>query len=321
MRSLVLALLAGVCLCEEAWIREEAWLRENAARESVIQLASGVQYEVIMSAPPGRLKPMKEQQCKCHWTVTLTDGTVFDSTREKGIPQVVVPYNVPVAGWAEALQLMSPGDRWKLYIPSKLAYGPTGTTDGIPPDATLIFDLELIELGEAPYTFTGLPVAQDRAFMWVGGLIILLYYYYNGSSGRKMVSASHILVSEEAVCSKLKKELDNLAGSELSLETLQLKFAELAQQHSTCPSSKKGGSLGSFGPGNNAPKFDEVCWSAPIGVVQGPVQTGAGFHLILVTERKEYTVTGRTVVAKTPTPAELAEQVKLAKRSKGQKAK
>ena len=226
-----------------------------------------------------------------------------------------------IAGWAEALQLMSPGDRWKLFIPSKLAYGPTGTSDGIPPDATLIFDLELIELGEAPYTFTGLPVAQDRAFMWVGGLIIILYYYYNGSSGRKMVSASHILVAEEAVCAMLKKELDNLAGSELSLETVQHKFAELAQQHSTCPSSKKGGSLGSFGPGNNAPKFDEVCWSAPIGVVQGPVQTGAGFHLILVTERKEYAVTGRTVVAKTPTPAELAEQVKQAKRSKGQKAK
>ena len=122
-------------------------------------------------------------------------------------------------------------------------------------------------------------------------------------TGSLEVSVSHILVAEEAVCAKLKKDFDNLAGSELSLETLQLKFAELAQQHSTCPSSKKGGSLGSFGPGTNAPKFDEVCWLAPIGVVQGPVQTGAGFHLILVTERKEYTVTGRTVVAKTPTPA------------------
>ena len=114
------------------------------------------------------------------------------------------------------------------------------------------------------------------------------------------MSVSHILVAEEAMCAKLKKDFDNLAGSELSLETLQLKFAELAQQHSTCPSSKKGGSLSNFGPGTNAPKFDEVCWLAPIGVVQGPVQTGAGFHLILVTERKEYTVTGRTVVAKTP---------------------
>ncbi len=89
-------------------------------------------------------------------------------------------------------------------------------------------------------------------------------------------SARHILVESDAECAKLKLDIEN--GSD---------FAEVAKSHSKCPSGAEGGDLGTFGRGQMVAEFDEVVFSAPIGVVQGPVETQFGFHLIEVTDRKD----------------------------------
>ncbi len=87
-------------------------------------------------------------------------------------------------------------------------------------------------------------------------------------------AARHILVATEVDCADLKKQIDGGAD-----------FAELAKEHSTCPSGAKGGALGTFGPGQMVKEFDEVVFSAPIGEVQGPVKTQFGYHLLEVTHR------------------------------------
>eukprot|EP00994_Dinema_validum_P005198 NODE_3317_length_570_cov_188.416507_g2796_i0.p1 GENE.NODE_3317_length_570_cov_188.416507_g2796_i0~~NODE_3317_length_570_cov_188.416507_g2796_i0.p1 ORF type:complete len:113 (-),score=38.94 NODE_3317_length_570_cov_188.416507_g2796_i0:170-508(-) len=92
----------------------------------------------------------------------------------------------------------------------------------------------------------------------------------------KQAEASHILVKAKAKAEELLDEVKNGAD-----------FGELAKQHSTCPSGKSGGSLGSFGPGQMVKEFDEVVFSAPVGEVQGPVQTQFGYHLILITKRSD----------------------------------
>lgn len=89
-------------------------------------------------------------------------------------------------------------------------------------------------------------------------------------------AARHILVSTEEQCKDLKEQIANGAD-----------FAELAQQHSSCPSGKQGGALGTFGPGQMVKEFDEVVFSAPVGEVQGPVKTQFGYHLVEVTMRND----------------------------------
>ncbi|MCH9742855.1 MAG: peptidylprolyl isomerase [Thiotrichales bacterium] len=92
----------------------------------------------------------------------------------------------------------------------------------------------------------------------------------------KMASARHILVSTEEECNAIKAKIE--AGDD---------FGYMAQQHSSCPSGRQGGELGSFRPGAMVPEFDKVVFSAPVGVVQGPVKTQFGYHLLEVTERTE----------------------------------
>lgn len=87
-------------------------------------------------------------------------------------------------------------------------------------------------------------------------------------------TASHILVKTETQCQELKKQIEGGAD-----------FGALAKQHSSCPSSRDGGKLGEFGPGQMVPEFDKVVFSAPVGQVQGPVKTQFGYHLVLVTSR------------------------------------
>lgn len=89
-------------------------------------------------------------------------------------------------------------------------------------------------------------------------------------------SASHILVDSEEKAQQLKSDIEGGAD-----------FAQLAKDNSSCPSSKQGGELGSFGRGQMVPEFDQVVFSAPVGVVQGPVKTQFGYHLVLVTERND----------------------------------
>lgn len=121
----------------------EAFLKENAAKDGVTTLASGLQYEVISSGDASSAKPSLTSQVTTHYTGQLIDGKVFDSSVQRGQP-ATFPVNGVIPGWTEALQLMVPGDKWKLYIPYNLAYGERGAGADIPPFAALIFDIELI---------------------------------------------------------------------------------------------------------------------------------------------------------------------------------
>ena len=118
-----------------------AYLAENGAREEVTTTESGLQYEILVSGEGS--KPTTSDQVTVHYHGTLTDGTVFDSSVDRGQPATFGVTQV-IKGWTEALQLMSVGDKWKLTIPSNLAYGDQGAGGMISPGATLIFEVELL---------------------------------------------------------------------------------------------------------------------------------------------------------------------------------
>ncbi|SDT95583.1 FKBP-type peptidyl-prolyl cis-trans isomerase [Geopseudomonas guangdongensis] len=118
------------------------YLSENAQRKGVTVLASGLQYEVLVSGDGA--KPSAEDHVRTHYHGTLIDGTVFDSSYERGQP-AEFPVGGVIAGWVEALQLMNAGSKWRLHVPSELAYG--GQAVGsIPPHSVLVFDVELLDI-------------------------------------------------------------------------------------------------------------------------------------------------------------------------------
>ncbi len=119
------------------------FLEENKKKPNIVTLPSGLQYEVIKEG--NGKKPKASDRVRCHYEGTLIDGTLFDSSVKRGEP-AVFGVNQVIKGWVEALQLMSEGAKWKLYIPSDLAYGPQGAGEMIPPHSTLIFEVELIEV-------------------------------------------------------------------------------------------------------------------------------------------------------------------------------
>lgn len=121
----------------------DEFLAKNSTREEVITLPSGLQYEVIEEG--NGAQPTASDQVEVHYTGRLIDGTVFDSSVDRGVPATFGVTQV-IPGWVEALQLMKAGSKWRLYIPSSLAYGPQGAGSVIGPNATLIFDVELIKV-------------------------------------------------------------------------------------------------------------------------------------------------------------------------------
>ena len=121
------------------------YLAENAAKKGVTTTASGLQYEVLVSGKGA--KPTAADQVTVHYTGKLTDGTVFDSSVDRGEPATFGVTQV-IAGWTEALQLMGVGDKWKLTIPSNLAYGDQGAGGIIEPGATLVFEVELLGINK-----------------------------------------------------------------------------------------------------------------------------------------------------------------------------
>jgi len=120
------------------------YLAANKKKKGVITLASGLQYKVLKSGD-GKVSPKLTDKVVTHYHGTLIDGTVFDSSYDRG-QAVSFPVNAVIAGWTEALQKMKVGDKWQLVIPSELAYGEQGAPPSIGPDATLIFDVELLKI-------------------------------------------------------------------------------------------------------------------------------------------------------------------------------
>ena len=120
-----------------------AFLAENKTKDGVVTTASGLQYE-IMEEGTG-VMPLDTDTVEVHYHGTLIDGTVFDSSVESGEPATFAVTGV-IAGWTEALQLMKEGSKWKLFIPSELAYGPRQRSEEIKANSTLIFEVELIDV-------------------------------------------------------------------------------------------------------------------------------------------------------------------------------
>tara|TARA_B100001741_G_C16512786_1_gene580617 strand:+ start:511 stop:1185 length:675 start_codon:yes stop_codon:yes gene_type:complete len=128
---------------QEAISAGKALLDENAKKEGVTTTASGLQYEVLTNGTGAT--PVETDQVTVHYHGTLVDGTVFDSSVERGQP-ATFPVNGVIPGWVEALQLMNVGSKYKLYIPSDLAYGERGAGGSIGPNETLIFEVELLSI-------------------------------------------------------------------------------------------------------------------------------------------------------------------------------
>ena len=122
----------------------KTFLEENSKRPGIVTLPSGLQYEVINEGTVGQYAQATDQ-VECHYEGTLIDGTLFDSSIQRGQPATFGVTQV-IPGWVEALQLMPEGAKWKLYIPSDLAYGAQGASEMIPPHSTLIFEVELIKI-------------------------------------------------------------------------------------------------------------------------------------------------------------------------------
>ncbi len=121
----------------------EAYLAENAKREGVTVLESGLQYEVITTGEGE--KPTAQSTVRTHYHGTFINGDVFDSSYDRGQP-AEFPVGGVIAGWTEALQLMTEGSKWRLYIPYNLAYGERGSQGAIPPYSALVFDVELLAI-------------------------------------------------------------------------------------------------------------------------------------------------------------------------------
>lgn len=120
------------------------FLEENKGKDGVITLASGLQYKVL-SEGGGMEHPKVGTPCECHYAGRLLDGTEFDSSYKRGTPTTFAPNQV-IKGWTEAMQLMVEGDKWEMYIPMELAYGPSGKPPKIPPAAALIFQMEIMKI-------------------------------------------------------------------------------------------------------------------------------------------------------------------------------
>ena len=121
----------------------EKYLAENAKKEGVVTLPSGLQYLVIKEGNGKR--PKATDKVKCHYEGMLVDGTLFDSSVQRGEP-AIFPLNQVIAGWTEGLQLMTEGSKYRFFIPYTLGYGERGAGASIPPFAALVFDVELIEV-------------------------------------------------------------------------------------------------------------------------------------------------------------------------------
>jgi FKBP-type peptidyl-prolyl cis-trans isomerase FklB len=119
------------------------FLNINKRKAGVVELPSGLQYEILRKGTGP--KPTVSDTVKCHYHGTLINGKVFDSSVERGEPAVFGVSQV-IPGWVEALQLMETGAKWRLFIPSNLAYGARGAGDHIEPNSTLVFDVELLNI-------------------------------------------------------------------------------------------------------------------------------------------------------------------------------
>lgn len=133
---------------EETLNKGRAFLEENAKKPSVIRLPSGLEYEILVEGDSAGPSPGPTDFVTVNYRGTLIDGREFDSSYARNQPATFA-VNAVIPGWTEALQLMKPKSKWRIVIPSELAYGTNGAGSLIPPDSTLIFEIELLDLKSA----------------------------------------------------------------------------------------------------------------------------------------------------------------------------
>ena len=148
MRAVLLAVLLALSACDRGGSEAEgaarAFLEQNRKEPGIKVTASGLQYKVVRAAAPNAARPKRGDTVKVHYEGTLTDGTVFDSSYQQGVPAVFT-VGALVEGWNEALQLMRVGEEWLLFVPPDLAYGEHGAGP-IPPNSVLVFRMELLDV-------------------------------------------------------------------------------------------------------------------------------------------------------------------------------
>ncbi|MEO6584540.1 MAG: FKBP-type peptidyl-prolyl cis-trans isomerase [Ferruginibacter sp.] len=125
-----------------------AFLAQNKKKPNINTLPNGLQYEVLKAGEPTGSKPSAQDTVVVHYAGTLIDGKPFDSSIERGAP-ATFPVGGVIRGWTEILQLMTVGSKWKVFIPSDLAYGDRGAGGSIPPGATLVFEIDLLDIKPA----------------------------------------------------------------------------------------------------------------------------------------------------------------------------
>ena len=130
---------------QENLAASEQFLETNAMKDGVTVLESGLQYEILESGPSDGVSPTTSDSVLAHYHGTLPDGSVFDSSVDRGEPATFGVSQV-ISGWTEALQIMRVGDKWRLYIPPAMAYGEASPTPAIPPNSALVFEVELLEI-------------------------------------------------------------------------------------------------------------------------------------------------------------------------------
>jgi len=137
----------------------EAYLASNKAKEGVVTLPSGLEYKILKEG--NGPKPTASDSVVCNYRGTLISGTEFDSSYKRGQP-ATFPVNGVIKGWTEALQLMPVGSKWQLFVPSALAYAERGAGGDIGPNATLIFEVELLSIQEKPKTDQAKPATEEK---------------------------------------------------------------------------------------------------------------------------------------------------------------
>jgi peptidylprolyl isomerase/FKBP-type peptidyl-prolyl cis-trans isomerase FklB len=141
---------AGPQMSEAGTPEAQAFMAKTAKEPGVVTLPSGLEYKIVRSGPTSGLKPHLQDEVKIMYEGKLIDGTVFDSSYERGQP-AAFPLKHLVLAWQQALPLMRPGDEWILYVPPQLGYGAEGAGGGeIPPNAVLVFRIELIDVLPRP---------------------------------------------------------------------------------------------------------------------------------------------------------------------------
>ena len=173
--KLLFLVLGGVAAASQSNPEGLAFLEQNEADSSVITQPSGLQYKVLTTGTPGGKSPNVDDQCVCHYTGKLLDGTVFDSSVARGKPATFAPNRV-IRGWTEALQLMKEGDKWLLTIPAELAYGARGSPPKIPGGSVLQFELELIKVKEkSSFTFGGYDFSDPQTLLMAAMFLFWTY--------------------------------------------------------------------------------------------------------------------------------------------------